>query len=205
MKKFLILLAGSPATGKTYLIQKIREQIPTLFLITPDEGKELFADSVGFDTLVEKEQLEKKVWQFYYGVLTLYMDAGKQVIVSEYPFSDKQKNKLAQLAHTHNYEIITIRLVADFEVLWERRKVRDIESDRHLSHIMTHYHFSDRLDDRSKADDLITKDKFKKIIQTRKYDQFELGEIHEFDVTDFEKVEYSGLIQYLKNKIENEY
>ena len=205
MKKFLILLAGSPATGKTYLIQKIREQIPTLFLITPDEGKELFADSVGFDTLVEKEQLEKKVWQFYYGVLTLYMDAGKQVIVSEYPFSDKQKNKLAQLAHTHNYEIITIRLVADFEVLWERRKVRDIEPDRHLSHIMTHYHFSDRLDDRSKADDLITKDKFKKIIQTRKYDQFELGEIHEFDVTDFEKVEYSGLIQYLKNKIENEH
>lgn len=205
MKKFLILLAGSPATGKTYLIQKIREQIPTLFLVTPDEGKELFADSVGFDTLVEKEQLEKKVWQFYYGVLTLYMDAGKQVIVSEYPFSDKQKNKLAQLAHTHNYEIITIRLVADFEVLWERRKVRDIEPDRHLSHIMTHYHFSDRLDDRSKADDLITKDKFKKIIQTRKYDQFELGEIHEFDVTDFEKVEYSGLIQYLKNKIENEH
>lgn len=205
MKKFLILLAGSPATGKTYLIQKIREQIPTLFLITPDEGKELFADSVGFDTLVEKEQLEKKVWQFYYGVLTLYMDAGKQVIVSEYPFSDKQKNKLAQLADTHNYEIITIRLVADFEVLWERRKVRDIEPDRHLSHIMTHYHFSDRLDDRSKADDLITKDTFKKIIQTRKYDQFELGEIHEFDVTDFEKVEYSGLIQYLKNKIENEH
>ncbi|MGM0218444.1 AAA family ATPase [Enterococcus sp. AZ126] len=205
MKKFLILLAGSPATGKTYLIQKIREQIPTLFLVTPDEGKELFADSVGFDTLVEKEQLEKKVWQFYYGVLTLYMDAGKQVIISEYPFSDKQKNKLAQLADTYKYEIITIRLVADFEVLWERRKVRDIEPDRHLSHIMTHYHFSDRLDDRSKADDLITKDTFKKIIQTRKYDQFELGEIHEFDVTDFEKVEYSGLIQYLKNKIENEY
>ncbi|MFD2306740.1 AAA family ATPase [Enterococcus termitis] len=204
MKKYLILIAGSPATGKTYLITKIREQIPNIFLLTPDEGKELFADSVGFDTLAEKSQLEKRVWHFYYGILALYMDAGKQVIVSEYPFSDKQKDKLAQLACTYEYEIITIRLVADFDVLWERRKVRDLEPDRHLSHLMTHYHFHDRLEDRSKADNHITKEEFKQIIQKRKYDQFQLGEVHEFDVTDYEKVDYSHLIQYLKNKIENE-
>ncbi|MBO0474293.1 hypothetical protein IGL98_000738 [Enterococcus sp. DIV0840] len=202
MKKFLILLAGSPATGKTYLIQKISEQVPNILLITPDEGKELFADSVGFDTLAEKSQLEKRVWHFYYGILELYMNAGKQVIVSEYPFSDKQKNKLAKLAQTYEYEVITIRLVADFDVLWERRKVRDLEPDRHLSHLMTHYHFLDRLDDRSKADNHISKEEFKEIIQTRKYDQFQLGEVHEIDVTDYRKVDYSNLLEYLKNKIE---
>lgn len=202
MKKYFILLAGSPATGKSYLIQKIREQIPDLFLITPDEGKELFADSIGFETLDEKAQLEKKVWHFYYGVLTLYMEAGKQVIVSEYPFSDKQKETLASLADTYAYEVITIRLVADFEVLWQRRAQRDLEPDRHLSHLMSHYHFSDRLEDRSQADNLITKENFKQITQTRKYDQFQLGELHEVDVTDYEKVDYTSLIDYLKKKIE---
>lgn len=203
MKKYLILLAGSPATGKSYLIQKIREQIPDLFLITPDEGKELVADSIGFDTLAEKAQLEKKVWHFYYGVLALYMEAGKQVIVSEYPFSDKQKETLANLADTYAYEVITIRLVADFEVLWQRRARRDLEPDRHLSHLMSHYHFSDRLEDRSQADNLITKENFKQITQTRKYDQFQLGELHEVDVTDYEKVDYTSLIDYLKKKVQS--
>ncbi|EOH96950.1 hypothetical protein UAY_02682 [Enterococcus moraviensis ATCC BAA-383] len=202
MKKFLVLLAGSPATGKTYLIQKIREQIPDLFLITPDEGKELLADSVGFTNLTEKAQLEKRVWSFYYGVLALYMDVGKQVIVSEYPFSDKQKEQLAKLAKTYEYEVITVRLVADFDVLWERRCKRDLEPDRHLSHLMTHYHWNDQLDDRSKADNHITKEQFKQIIDTRKYNQFQLGELHEFDVTDYEKVDYAPLIKYLKNEVE---
>ena len=203
MQKFLILLAGSPATGKTYLIQKIQEQIPDIFLITPDEGKELFADSVGFDTLDEKQQLEQRVWHFYYGVLELYMEAGKQVIVSEYPFSDKQKDRLAQFADTYGYEVITIRLVADFEVLWERRKKRDLEPERHLSHLMTHYHFQDQLENRNEADNHITKAAFKQIINTRGYNQFQLGELHEFDVTDYLKVDYRSLIEYLKNKIEN--
>ncbi|WP_086315580.1 hypothetical protein A5821_003076 [Enterococcus sp. 7F3_DIV0205] len=204
MKKLLILLAGSPATGKTYLIQKIREQIPNIFLITPDEGKELFADSVGFDSLAEKAELEKRVWRFYYGVLALYMDAGKQVIVSEYPFSDKQKSTLSKLANTYEYEVITIRLVADFDVLWERRNLRDLEPERHLSHLMTHYHYLDQLEDRSKADNHITKEAFEQIIQTRKYNEFQLGEVHEFDVTDYGKVDYSNLIHYLKRKVESE-
>lgn len=203
MKKYLILLAGSPATGKTYLIQQIREQMPNLFLITPDEGKELLAESVGFDNLTEKSQLEKRVWSFYYGVLALYMEVGKQVIVSEYPFSNKQKGKLAQLAETYEYEVITVRLVADFEVLWKRRRKRDLDPDRHLSHLMTHYHFGDILENRLRADNHITKEKFKQIIEARGYNQFQLGELHEFDVTDYQKVDYSALIEYLADKVKN--
>ena len=54
-------------------------------------------------------------------------------------------------------DTLTIRLVADFEILWNRRKKRDLEKSRHLSHIMTHYHNGDRLDDRAVADNHITK------------------------------------------------
>lgn len=199
MDKYLILIAGSPATGKSYLINLIKEVLPDMFIITPDEGKEIFADSVGFDNLEEKAQLEKKVWEFYYGVLDLYMGAGKRFILSEYPFSCKQRSKLESLANKYSYKVITIRLVADFDALWARRKVRDIENDRHLSHVMSHYYFGDELEDRSKADSLITEDAFRNIIEARQYNDFSLGELHEYDVSDFSKVDYSDLLEKLRS------
>lgn len=198
MRKYLILLAGCPCTGKTYLVNKLQQQFTDSFVITPDEAKVLYADSVGFNSKAEKQALEHKVWHFYYGVLQLYMDAGKHVIISEYPFSDKQKHRLSELAQKYHYQVITIRLIADFEVLWQRRYQRDLSPERHLSHIMQHYHYGDKLEDRSLADDLVTKSQFYQICQTRKYDEFALGQLLEVDVTYFNQVDYSGLLEKLK-------
>ncbi|GAA3010105.1 hypothetical protein GCM10019998_02770 [Tetragenococcus solitarius] len=62
---------------------------------------------------------------------------------------------------------------------------------------MTHYHYGDHLEDRTQADNLITKSEFRKILEDRQYDQFALGEVWEFDVTDFNKVDYTELLKYL--------
>ncbi|EGR8733279.1 AAA family ATPase, partial [Listeria monocytogenes] len=174
MKKYFILLAGSPGTGKTYLMNKLRERFPDMYAITLDEIKEYYAESIGFNNLEERAKQERtKVYPFYYKALDLYMEAGKKVIVSEYPFSDKQKNRLQELAERYGYQVMTIRLTADFEVLWQRRYKRDREPDRHLSYIMDHYHYGDILEDRSKGTNHITKEAFKKIITDRKYDEFQ--------------------------------
>lgn len=202
MKKYLILLAGSPATGKSYLISQLMEKLSPTVLITPDDIKETLADNVGFDNLSQKAELEVDVWQFYYQLLDSYMRMGKRYVLSEYPFSDKQKMKLKILAATYQYEVITIRLDADFETLWQRRQKRDVQLDRHLSHIMSHYHFGDKLDDRSKADNHITRDAFLDIVTKRAYNQFQLGKLFELDVTDFSKVDYptfiNRLVEYLQ-------
>lgn len=202
MKKYLILLAGSPATGKSYLISQLMEKLSPTVLITPDDIKETLADNVGFDNLSQKAELEVDVWQFYYQLLDSYMRMGKRYVLSEYPFSDKQKMKLKILAATYQYEVITIRLDADFETLWQRRQKRDVQLDRHLSHIMSHYHFGDKLDDRSKADNHITRGAFLDIVTKRAYNQFQLGKLFELDVTDFSKVDYptfiNGLVEYLQ-------
>lgn len=204
MKKHLILLAGSPGTGKTYLLNQLKEQFPRMFVITPDEAKEYYAESIGFNHLDDKKQLEEtKVWPFYYNVLSLYMDAGKRIIVSEYPFSDKQKNRLAEMSEKYGYEVVTIRLVGDFETLWQRRYHRDREPERHLSFIMESYHYGDTLENREKATNHITKEAFKQIITDRKYAEFELGQLYEVDVTDFSKVDYGTLMDELRGKIED--
>lgn len=197
MKKYLILLAGSPATGKSYLISQLMEKLSSTVLITPDDIKETMADNVGFDNLTQKAELEVSVWQFYYQLLDSYMRMGKRYVLSEYPFSDKQKMKLKILAATYQYEVITIRLDADFETLWQRRQKRDVQLDRHLSHIMSHYHFGDVLTDRSKADNHITREAFLDIVTKRAYNQFQLGKLFKLDVTDFSKVDYPAFINEL--------
>ncbi len=202
IKKNLILIAGSPATGKSYIVKKITDTFNGTLVIAPDDIKEMYADSIGFSNLEEKSQLDKKVWNFYYSILQQYMEAGKRIIISEYPFSMKQYSNLKRLSKQYDYNVITIRLVADFEVLWERRYKRDREPGRHLSHLMKSYHYGDEISDRDQADNHISKTEFKKIIRNRKYNEFELGKLIEIDMTDFNQVNYNSVIRYLKNNLE---
>lgn len=198
MKKYLILLAGPPATGKSYLSRLICQALPETYTVSPDELKENLADNIGYNTLEEKVELEKVVWDYYYQALELYMKIGKQFILTEYPFSYKQKPILEKLSTKYKYDIITIRLVCDFETLWNRRIQRDLSEDRHLSYILSHYHYGDTLEDRTAADQLITKEEFAEIIQARNYNHFEMGKLYEVDVTDYSNVDYEPIIEELK-------
>ena len=198
MKKYLILLAGPPATGKSYLSRLICQALPETYTVSPDELKENLADNIGYNSLQEKVELEKVVWDYYYQALELYMKIGKQFILTEYPFSYKQKPILEKLSTKYKYDIITIRLVCDFETLWNRRIQRDLSEDRHLSYILSHYHYGDTLEDRTAADQLITKEEFAEIIQARNYNHFEMGKLYEVDVTDYSKVDYQPIIEELK-------
>ena len=101
MKKFLILLAGPPATGKSYLSELIRKNIPKTFIISPDEFKQDLYDNIGFDNEIEKKNLEEKMWILYYTALKVYMSIGKKFIVTEYPFSYKQKEFLKYLSENN--------------------------------------------------------------------------------------------------------
>lgn len=197
MKKYLLLLAGPPATGKSYLANLIQDALPQTYTVSPDEFKQDMAESVGFDNLTEKVTLEKRVWEYYYQALEVYMGVGKQFVLTEYPFSYKQKDRLETLANKFDYQVITIRLVADFDILWERRIARDLSPDRHISFIMSHYHNGDTLPNHELADDLIMKDAFKEIIEARQYNHFQLGQLIEFDVTDYSKVDYKPFIDRL--------
>lgn len=187
MEKYMILIAGPPATGKSYWVAELEKALPPFFLIAPDSIKEEFSDRYGFHNLTEKEEVEKMAWKAYYKRIEEKMKEEYPIIVSEYPFSDKQKPTFEQFAKKYQYHVITIRLIADFEVLWARRRIRDREPSRHLTHIMSHYHKGDFLEDRTKADQLITKDEFQNVIQKKGYNTFSMGELYEIDMTDFQE------------------
>ncbi|MGG5318515.1 AAA family ATPase [Enterococcus sp. AZ072] len=200
MKKSLILLAGFPGTGKSYLSNLIMEKFPEIYLISPDELKEKNWDKFGFENLEDKEKLIQRSWKEYYSELENSFQKGKSVI-SDYPFSDKQKSTIEKLTEKYGIQVITIRLIADLDVLFERQKIRDLDDSRHLGHILTCYNKDNKEIEHQTADNLLDYQEFIKRCTTRGYGEFNLGLLFEIDVTDFSKVDYDSLLENLEKEL----
>lgn len=197
LDKVLMLLAGLPGTGKTYLCNMIKENLGAFYMLSQDELKEYYCDMYGYQNLEEKQDIEKIAWVKYYELMEQQMQVGSN-IMSDYPFSQKQKPQIQKLAERYRYKVVTIRLIADLDVLFERQKKRDLDPTRHLSHIVTSYKMGDHLVNRKNADNLLTYEEFIKRCTTRGYDKFELGKLYEVDVTDYTKVNYSKLLEDIR-------
>lgn len=193
MKNTLLLLAGYPGTGKTYLCNKILERNSCFLILSPDTIKESFWDLYGYDTLEEKEILNKKSLEEYYNQMEKALQKG-QNIISDYPFSAKQKQTLKSLTAKYDCQVITIRLIADIDVLFERQKKRDMDETRHIGHILNCYHKGQTLDSRKQAEGLLSYEEFCNRCKNRGYDTFELGHTIEIDVTDFKAINYTALL-----------
>jgi len=194
LKKTLILLAGYPGTGKSYLANLILEKFPSLQFLSPDEMKEKNWDRYGFNDLAEKELLIEKSWQDYYQELEALFQQ-EISLISDYPFSEKQKERLLHLTQQYDYQVVTIRLVADLDVLYERQKIRDLDHSRHLGHILLSYHKETTKLSHQEADNLVDYEEFIKRCMTRGYGEFSLGTLIELDVTDFSLVDYDQLLR----------
>lgn len=193
MKKCMILLAGYPATGKSYLCNLILSKFPQFQSVNFDELKEKKWDEFGFCNLKEKQLLETLAWQEYYTMLENLMEKG-EMIISDYPFSEKQKGNLSGLSKKYDYQVITIRMLGNIEKLYERSLKRDLDSKRHLGHLVSSYQKGDVLDDRRTADQLVTYGIFQDRCLNKGYDVFELGKLIKVDATDYSKIDYAKII-----------
>lgn len=196
MKQMLILLAGYPGTGKSYLANMLIERFPELQILSPDDVKEEYWDRYGFHDLKEKEELIKLSWQEYYKRMEDAFAKHKSLI-SDYPFSHKQRDQLESISSRHYCQVVTIRLVGDIGVLYERLRKRDLDNSRHLGHIVCCYQKGMPIAHED-ADNLLTYEEFYRRCTERGYGEFALGETIELDVTDFSKVDYEAVFQRIK-------
>lgn len=203
MDKFLILLAGYPATGKSTFCRRLLARHPGIPVIAPDDIKEEVWDEVGFDTEEEKANLEPKVWKRYYSTIEGYMKHGSGII-SDYPFSEKQRPTLSKLIERYGYRALTVRFTGDFDAIYRRSRARDLSQSRHLGHMMSHYHKGDYLEDRSKADALVTFDMLKDRCVGKGYGLFQLGDLIEVDATDVSHVDIDAIVDKVDSFIGKE-
>ena len=88
--------------------------------------KEKLFDQYGFDNMEEKVAIENQSWEQYYEVMEEDLKNGDSII-SDYPFSVKQKDKIKNLAEKYEYQVVTFRLIGDLEVLFKRSQKRDLD------------------------------------------------------------------------------
>lgn len=201
MKQTLILLAGYPGTGKSYLAELLMKQFTGFEILSPDEIKEEFWDAYGFRNEQEKEELIQKSWVEYYHRLEWKFTRGISLL-SDYPFSHKQHDQLQEVCDKHHVQIITIRMIADLDVLFERQKKRDLDASRHLGHIVKKYHKGICLKCHEEADNLLDYDEFIQRCTCRGYGTFALGTTLQLDVTDFATAPYGELMIRINELLE---
>lgn len=201
MKQTLILLAGYPGTGKSYLAELLMKQVTGFEILSPDEIKEEFWDAYGFRNEQEKEELIQKSWVEYYHRMEWKFTRGISLL-SDYPFSHKQHDQLQEVCDKHHVQIITIRMIADLDVLFERQKKRDLDASRHLGHILKEYHKGIQLTSHEEADNLLDYDEFIQRCTCRGYGTFALGTTLQLDVTDFATAPYDELMIRINELLE---
>lgn len=200
MKKTLLLLAGYPGTGKTYFADMFLSQYPNFHSISQDTIKEDCFDEYGFTNLKEKEKVVEISRRRYYDRIEEYMRRG-QSIISDYPFSYKQKPIFENLIKQYEYQAITIRFKGDIHVIFERQRKRDLDPSRHLGHMAISYQMGDTVLDRSLQGDLVTFEKLVKRGTDRGYHTFTLGHLIEIDTTDFNNVNYAKIFDEISSWI----
>ena len=201
MKQTLILLAGYPGTGKSYLAELLMKQFTGFEILSPDEIKEEFWDAYGFRNEQEKEELIQKSWVEYYHRMEWKFTRGISLL-SDYPFSHKQHDQLQEVCDKHHVQIITIRMIADLDVLFKRQKKRDLDASRHLGHILKEYHKGIQLTSHEEADNLLDYDEFIQRCTCRGYGTFALGTTLQLDVTDFATAPYDELMIRINELLE---
>lgn len=201
MKQTLILLAGYPGTGKSYLAELLMKQFTGFEILSPDEIKEEFWDAYGFRNEQEKEELIQKSWVEYYHRMEWKFTRGISLL-SDYPFSHKQHDQLQEVCDKHHVQIITIRMIADLDVLFERQKKRDLDASRHLGHIVKKYHKGICLKCHEEADNLLDYDEFIQRCTCRGYGTFALGTTLQLDMTDFATAPYGELMIRINELLE---
>ncbi|NDR54391.1 ATP-binding protein [Actinomyces sp. 565] len=204
----LVLVAGLPGTGKSYLCARIRERFPGCTQVSIDDIKEKLWEEHGFDDLEQKQALERRALGIFFDEIeaalspaprsrVMHDDSHGPMVLSDYPFSVKQLPTLRTLCERHGATALTIRLTADLEVLFERQQRRDLDPSRHLGHIVDRYHRGDSLTDRSRASGLLTREEFYRRCTTRGYDTFRLGELLEVDATDLDAVDHKAILDWI--------
>lgn len=200
MDRVLLLVAGYPGTGKSRVCSLLQDRLGPLTALSLDEVKEQLYDQEGFADATAKAHLNQAALELFLIRLRAALRDGGPTL-AEYPFSEKQRPALESACRDYGYRPVTVRLVADFEVLFERQRRRDLDPSRHVGHLVDSYAPGDILGDRHDAPQLLTLEVFLDRYLHRGYGEFGLGDVIEVDTTDFDRVDDEDLVARVSHAV----
>lgn len=150
MKK-LLLITGDIATGKSTFASILSQRYNTNVFFK-DSIKEVLGDTIGFANREENKKLSNASMELMFFIFSEFVKLGKGLIL-ESNFHKAELERLHKIAQDNGYDVLTIALFGDVEVLHARYLNRMTNENRHLVHLSTTI---DKFDDFKKCSDYIT-------------------------------------------------
>ena len=196
----LIIVAGMPATGKSWIAGKLRDHFG-LPVIEKDAIKESLFDTVGFESYEEKRALDVAANSELLEKVRRMAEEGRSLIVDN-NFDEESARELGKLLEKYDIDCTTVFLSGDTEVLYKRYVERDTAHRRHLGHAMqTHYPPHEG----ESTEFSMSREGFAERFLRRRMDVMTWGGRRiDLDTTDFEKVDVEGLYLRIKEKVMQE-
>lgn len=134
MKK-LLLITGDIAAGKSTFSQILSERYG-IAVFQKDTVKEILGDSIGFHDREENKKLSNAAVEIMCHIFSRIAMTGRAVTL-EANFHEDELEKLHSIANENQYDVLTIVLRGDADVLYRRYLHRMKEENRHPVHLTT--------------------------------------------------------------------
>lgn len=136
MKK-LLLIMGDLATGKSTFANLLSRRYDTV-LFVKDSIKEILGDTVGFSNREENLKLSQATGQLMRFIFSQFAKQSKDLIL-ESNFRLAELEQLHQIAAEYGYQVLTLVLQGDAEILHKRYLNRMHNENRHRVHLCTQF------------------------------------------------------------------
>ena len=134
MKK-LLLIMGDLATGKSTFANILSKRYDTNVFFK-DSIKEVLGDTIGFSNREENKKLSNATMELMFFIFSEFGKLKKNLIL-ESNFHTIELERLHKLAFENNYEVLTLVLRGDVEILYKRYLNRMHNENRHPVHLST--------------------------------------------------------------------
>ena len=131
----LLLITGDLATGKSTFANMLSKRYDTNVFFK-DSIKEVLGDKIGFSNREENKRLSNASMELMFFIFSEFGKLSKNIIL-EANFHTTELERLHQIALENNYEVLTLVLRGEVEILHKRYLNRMQNENRHPVHLST--------------------------------------------------------------------
>lgn len=129
-KKYLVVLSGLPATGKSTVAEIMAKGLKAPHLATDKIRNELFPKENISREIKYSSEAKKKVYTKLYTVTREYLGKGASVVMDG-TFLKNSRNGLEQIAKEYGASLVFIKTTCEEDVIEERMARRAVSSDHY--------------------------------------------------------------------------
>jgi predicted kinase len=137
----LLLIMGDLATGKSTFANLLSQRYDTP-LFVKDSIKEILGDTIGFSNREENLKLSQATGKLMSFIFTRFAEQ-KQDLILESNFRLAELEQLHQIAAEHDYQVLTLVLQGNAEILHKRYLNRMHNENRHPVHLCAQFNSFD--------------------------------------------------------------